>query len=87
MAKMPMMLQRTDDWFGPDVETGILGHGHDGLVIDRIKHTPAAMGSKEQVAIIVAATIWALQQQAEGGPFADWLGEQQPPESLWKGAL
>lgn len=81
------MVAHVDDWFGPDTETGILGHGHDGLVIDRIKHSPAAACSREQVAIIAAATIYALEQVAPTNSMAGWLSNRRPPETLWKDLL
>jgi len=73
-----------DDWFGPDVDTGILGHGHDGLVIDRIKHSRAATCTPEQVAIIAAATCAALSQQAPVNAVAGWVEKHTPPEVLWQ---
>ena len=46
-----------DDWW-PGVHTGILGHGRDLLVADRLKHTRI---SEWQIATVAHVTMWTLE--------------------------
>jgi len=74
-----MSVHHADDWW-PDRETGILGHGHDGLVIDRIKHSKTAMRvSREDILLIALVTVHALAQELEDERIADTFS---PPLEL-----
>jgi hypothetical protein len=62
-------MTHSDDWF-PDRETGILGHGHDSLVIDHVKHSSGVnyvldTPVEQVVAIVAQATLWALEVRAD----------------------
>ena len=61
-------MTHADDWFAGQ-ETGILGHGHDSMVIDQVKHTRAAHSAdgtaKRSVALVAQATLWALETRAD----------------------
>jgi hypothetical protein len=71
----------TDDWW-PERETGILGHGHDGLVIDRIKHSNVVRMPTTDIVNCVKATLWALEQETEDLEVAAWLRSLCPPDDL-----
>jgi hypothetical protein len=84
-----------DDWF-PGRDSGILGHGHDGLVVDRIKHADFdEFVTGRDTALIAQATLWSLLWSLEGDlakqmftdaereRFGAWLVSHDIPAKEW----